>query len=744
VTLPVWTTNPYTPLALTDIEIEFVGNRQEGIDINLSDYYSDSYTGYVSSGRVGYPLGIETPIPTIGNAISISNFYGASSVSYAIFTDKQSYNEGEVVIVSITAPLAGNTTLFWEIVDTTVEIIISPETLPNGRRNIPYIPTNLTATGGVEPYTWSVSYGSLPAGMTLAANGRISGTPTSIGSSMFAATVVDSDDNAMFKVYKLNVEAVPIQITPTVLASAVKNVPYTANIVALDGQPPYVYSIFSGFLPVGLTLSNSGVISGTPTTVGTSNFAVKATDLNTNFATKSYALQVQDAALNISPAFLDNGKLNSYYELTFSTSGGSNPYLYTVITGTLPPGLTLNSQTGILSGRPIQIGTFAFTVKSVDFNFNFTQKNYTLIIENVSINLAPATLPNGTQNITYNGIAFTADGGVAPYTYAVTQGSLPDGLILSTGGLLSGKPTTSGSTSFNITVTDADGNTKTQGYSIAVTPVVLTVNPATATDAYVNVPYVLSFTATGGVGPYTFSISTAGSAGGLSFSNGSISGTPAAAGTWVFNITATDSNGNTGGRQYSLNIFPNTVTPSSIPTAIQSADYLLQLAIEKPYGNYTFTSLETLPVGIELSADGLISGNPKFAGQYQLIVQAQSDIEGAIPLIKDVPFVVEQNKWVFKEKNHGLQPIEITDGEQLVFEIVAPSHISPSGIVRIVAKENNIIIASAMVPLTNSRGTGYLAVSRSMLTEGNTFTVHIVNGFEYVVATYGQVTIKDE
>jgi hypothetical protein len=744
VTLPVWTTNPYTPLSLTDIEIEFVGNRQNGIDINLSDYYSDSYTGYVSSGRVGYPLSIETPIPTIGNAISISNFYGASSVSYAIFTDKESYNEGEVVIFSITAPLADNSTLFWEIVDTTVEIIIGPATLPNGRRNIPYLPQNLTATGGVSPYTWSVSYGSLPPGMTLAANGRISGTPTSIGSSLFAATVLDSDDNAMFKVYSLNVESVPIQILPTILANAVKNVPYTANIVALEGQPPYTYSIFSGFLPMGLTLSNSGVVSGTPTTVGTSNFTIKATDANTNFATKSYALQVQDVALNIGPAFLDNGKLNSYYEVTFSTAGGSTPYLYTVVTGVVPPGLTLNSQTGILSGRPTQIGTFSFTVKSVDFNFNYSQKNYTLIIENVSLSMQPGSLPNGTQNITYTGVAFTAEGGVLPYVFTVSQGALPAGLTLTTGGLLSGKPTVGGSSAFSITVTDGDGNTKTLGYTINIAAVVLTVGPSTLSDAFVNVPYSVSFTGSGGVAPFTFSIASAGTAAGLSFSNGAISGTPTSAGTWVFNITVTDANGNTGGKQYTLNIFPNAVVPTSIPLAIQSAEYLLQLSIEQPYGNYTFTSLDPLPAGITLSEDGLISGTPQFTGQYQLIIQADSDIDGAIALIKDVAFVVAQNPWVFTEKNLGMQPIEVADGTQLVFDIVAPSHVSPSGIVRIVAKENNKIIASAMVPLTNSRGTGYLAVSRSMLAEGNTFTVHIVNGFEYVVATYGQVTITDE
>ena len=745
-TLPVWTTNPYTPLALTDIEFEFVGNRQEGVEINLSDYYSDSYTGYVSSGRVGYPMGVETPIPTIGNAISISNFYGASAVSYAINTDKESYNEGEVVIFTISAPLADNSIVFWEIVDVTVEIIISPEVLPNGRRNINYTPVNLVATGGTGPYTWAVTYGALPTGMTLLGNGRISGTPTSIGSSLFAVTATDTDDNSAFKVYSLNVDPVPIQIAPSSLTSAIKNVPYTANIVALDGQPPYTYSIYSGFLPAGMTLSaNTGVIAGTANVVGTSNFVIKAQDANTNFATKAYTLQVQDVAITISPVTMPNGLINAYYEVNLSSVSGYSPYTYNIVTGVLPPGLNLDSQTGRISGRPTQIGTFAFTIRSTDFNFNTAQRNYTLLIENVAIVLLPSGLPNGTQNITYSTTTFAAEGGTAPYTYSVSQGSLPAGLTLTTGGVLSGTPTAPGSTTFKITVTDADGNTKSQDYSINIVAVVLSVSPATLADAFVSVPYSATFTASGGVGPYTWSISTVATPAGMTFSNGALTGTPAAPGQWIFTVTATDSNGNTGGRQYNLFILPNSVVPSSLPTAVQSAQYRLQLEIEKPYGNYTFSNVTEMPAGLTLTSDGLIYGIPLFTGQYQLIITAQSDVEGAAPLIKDVPLPVIPSPWTFVEKNKGIAPAEIVDGESLTFDIVAPVNIAPGAIVKLAALVNGNIVASSMTPLTDKVGVGVLLVTKSMLPSNtNSFDVHILNGFDYIVATYGRVTIKDE
>ena len=146
---------------MSDIELEFVGNRQQNVPIVLSDYYSDSYTGYVSSDRVGYPFGIETPIPQIGNTISISNFYGASSVSYTITTDRVSYDEGDVVIFSITAPLIDGTQLYWTIEDATVNISITPAAryLPTASRNILYNPQQLVASGGTGPYTYTVTYG---------------------------------------------------------------------------------------------------------------------------------------------------------------------------------------------------------------------------------------------------------------------------------------------------------------------------------------------------------------------------------------------------------------------------------------------------------------------------------------------------------------------------------------------------------------------------------------------------------
>jgi hypothetical protein len=223
-----------------------------------------------------------------------------------------------------------------------------------------------------------------------------------------------------------------------------------------------------------------------------------------------------------------------------------------------------------------------------------------------------------------------------------------------------------------------------------------------------------------------------------------LSGTPTQAGTWIFNIDATDSNGNTGGRQFSLVILPNAIVPMSVPIGLQSADYVLQFSVDNNYGEYSYSSLTELPDGLSLSSDGLLSGIPTQSGQFQVVLNAENNIDGSIPLVNDFPLVVLPSQWTFVEKTHGIAPTTIKDGDALSFDIVAPSNIPPDAIIKLVAKVNDTIVASSMTPLIDRSGTGYLTVTKSLLPQDtSSFMVHIVNGLGYVIATYGQVTISD-
>ena len=160
----------------------------------------------------------------------------------------------------------------------------------------------------------------------------------------------------------------------------------------------------------------------------------------------------------MSPSTLSNGTVSTAYSQTITASGGTGPYVFTS-SGTLPTGLSLSSG-GVLSGTPTTAGTFTFTVIATDqAGAGCTgSRSYTVIITAGCplITLSPSTLPNGTVSTAYSQ-TITASGGTSPYSFAVTSGTLPTGLSLSSAGVLSGTPTTAGVSSFTVTATPGPG-----------------------------------------------------------------------------------------------------------------------------------------------------------------------------------------------------------------------------------------------------------------------------------------------
>ena len=205
---------------------------------------------------------------------------------------------------------------------------------------------------------------------------------------------------------------------------------------------------------------------------------------------------------NPGPALLfpapPGGEVNVAYSDQLTVTGGTSPFTWSVSSGTLPPGLTLNASTGLLSGTPTTAGTYSFTVKVTDSSgLSDTAPATVTIIPGPSMNFAP---PPGGWTHTVYGYTLTETGGTSPFTWSVSSGSLPAGISLSPAGVLSGTPTATGTSSFTVKVTDANGQSATQATSITVAAGVSTTFAAPPA-AVVNTAYSYTLTATGGHHP---------------------------------------------------------------------------------------------------------------------------------------------------------------------------------------------------------------------------------------------------
>ncbi|MBS0214168.1 MAG: IPT/TIG domain-containing protein [Proteobacteria bacterium] len=441
-------------------------------------------------------------------------------------------------------------------------ISVSPASLSNGAIAAAYSQT-VTASGGTSSYSYAVTAGVLPTGLTLSAGGVLSGTPTAGGTFNFTVTATDSSTGTGApytgsQSYALTIGAPTISVSPASLPNAMAETAYSQTITASGGTATYTYSLQSGSLPAGMSLSSGGVLSGTPTVAGTFNFTIKATDSSTGTgapfsASQAYSLVINAPAISVSPTTLPNATGGVAYSQTITASGGAGGYTYSLSAGALPPGVALSSA-GVLSGTPTTASSYNFTVTATDGHGFTGSQAYTLAINAPTITLTPATVPGATVGVAYSQ-TMTASGGNGGYTYSLTAGALPPGVSLSSAGVLSGTPTAPGNYNFTVKVTDGFGFSGSQAYTVAVTAPTITLTPPTLPAATVGIAYSQAMAANGGTGPYTYSLVTGSLPTGVSLSSaGVLSGTTTTAGTFNFTVKATDAFGSSGSIAVSITV----------------------------------------------------------------------------------------------------------------------------------------------------------------------------------------------
>ena len=488
---------------------------------------------------------------------------------------------------------------------------------------------------GVAPYTYSLVSGSLPPGLTLnPSTGVISGIPTQAGNFFYVLQVQDSLGATFDLKCEIKINA-PLTLTCASSTGAV-GAPYSSALVAKGGVSPYTYSIVSGSLPPGLTLNPStGAITGTPTTPGTFNFTAQVVDATGS----AQGTVTSNCSITISPAPITlacaggTAQVGIAYSSALVASGGVPPYTFSIISGSLPPGLTLNASTGAITGTPTQAGTFNFTAQVVDSTGSkagTATASCSIVVSPPAITL---TCAGGTAQV---GIAYSsalvASGGVPPYTFSIISGSLPPGLTLNAStGAITGTPTQAGTFNFTAQVVDSTGSkagTTTASCSIVVSPPAITLTCAGGT-AQVGIAYSSALVASGGVPPYTFSIISGSLPPGLTLnaSTGAITGTPTQAGTFNFTAQVVDSTGSKAGTttaSCSIVVSPPAITLTCAGgTAQVGIAYSSALVASGGVPPYTFSIISgSLPPGLTLNAStGAITGTPTQAGTFNFTAQ---------------------------------------------------------------------------------------------------------------------------
>ena len=284
-----------------------------------------------------------------------------TSSPWQISWDTTQYSTGSHLLTAIATDNASNTltsaSVNVTVANNGITGITPSSSLPSAPLNIAYSQT-LTANGGIAPFVWSISSGTLPTGLSLntasvAATTTISGTPTVATTTSFTVKVVESGGASSTQSYTLTAYPTLSGITPTTFPNASIDVPYSQTLTATNGIAPYTWSIASGTLPFGLFLNTSSTaatttISGTPSFPSASNFTIGV--LSAGVST------TQASAITINPA------TGCSYTLTdFSAGTDGNPV-------TAP---TLVSSTFGISGPTWSVSTSTYFTYSTSAHHAF-------------------------------------------------------------------------------------------------------------------------------------------------------------------------------------------------------------------------------------------------------------------------------------------------------------------------------------------------------------------------------------
>jgi hypothetical protein len=456
----------------------------------------------------------------------------------------------------------------------------------------------LIASGGTQPYSWSLVSGSLPDGLTMGSNGTIGGTPTAAGTSNFTIKVTDAQGTPAQKDLQIIVIAratgydshfvsqeVPETLQPSqsffITLRWINSGSSSwdgANGFAILSQNPANNVTWGGNQVSWL---NGAVAPGqemellfvayAPSRSGTYDFQWQLSQQGLGFfgeKSVNFSIKVGDGGPPLSQPTINGPSTlaavtGTPLSAAFTATGGTPPYSWQLATGALPGGVTLNASTGAITGTPATAGAYTVNVQVTDSASQTAQKTLTISVAAPPVMITTGIIPTATKASAFSQ-QLTAMGGKPPYTWGVTSGALPGGLnLVSANGMISGSPTAIGDFGFTVTATDADFHTASKLLTITVAPQPLAMGTVPALDGLMGSSFSYQLNASGGVPVYIWSVTSGAFPAGLTLnsSSGMISGVPAVAGIFAFTVAVRDQ----GSGSAATNVQIKLVDPQTIP-----------------------------------------------------------------------------------------------------------------------------------------------------------------------------------
>ncbi len=499
-------------------------------------------TSSVNPSMVGSQVTLTATVSPATSTGSVTFFDGTLSLGSAPLTGGsasivvQSFSFGPH---SLTAAYAGDTndtastSAVYSQSGAYPTISIVTPLIPSGTVGVSYGAVTFTASGGSGTFTWTAT--GLPSGLTLNSAGLLSGTPQAASNGSIVVTATDKISNlSASQTFSLTIALAPISVTgPGDLGDVLVGGAVSASFKATGGAGTYTWSISGA---PGLSIDSTGKVSGAAGGAGTFTVAVAAKDIAGGYGSASASLEV----FGLNAPSLPNGDTTSNYSASLSAIGGVPPYTYSA--SGLPPGISFSA--GTFSGKPTIAGTYPLTLTATDSRNLTVSVNASITVTGaLPVTVSSSSLAAGTVGQTYSQ-NLTASGGQPPYSWSLSGGVLPAGLSVSSSGTVSGVPTTptAGAYSFGVRVIDNSGGQAAGSVSIAILPQPLQINASAFPNGQINAPYPGQIlTASGGVAPYTFAITSGSLPAGITLTNGRISGKPTETGVSSFTITVTDS-----------------------------------------------------------------------------------------------------------------------------------------------------------------------------------------------------------